>query len=101
MKITLERVISKEAGDRNASIISEDVYHPQLGGMARGNAGRDRNGTGVKNTQEKMFTAAALLASGTNQGINASCNLCKERGHETPKCPELKRHSVEQRWQSV
>ena len=67
-------MISKEAGGRNASIISEDVYHPQLDGMAKGNAERDKNGTGVKNTREKMFTAAALLASGTNQGINATCN---------------------------
>ena len=48
----------------------------------------------VKNTREKMFTAAALLASGTNQGINATCNLCKEQGHDTPKCPELKRHNL-------
>ena len=102
-KFLNKQVISKEAGERNASTISEDVYHPQLGGMARGNAGRDKNGTGVKNTREKMFTAAALLASGKNQGINAACNLCKEQGHDTPKCPELKRHSVEQRvrWQSV
>ena len=73
-KFLNKQVISKEAGERNASTISEDVYHPQLGGMARGNAGRDKNGTGVKNTREKMFTAAALLASGTNQGINATCN---------------------------
>ena len=100
-KFLNKQVISKEAGERNANTISEDVYHPQLDGMARGNAGRDKNGIGVKNTREKMFTAAALLASGTNQGINATCNLCKEQGHDAPKCPELKRHSVEQRWQSV
>ena len=94
-------MISKEAGERNAGTISEDVYRPELGRMARGNAGRNKNGTGVKNTREKMFTAGALLASGTNQGINAACNLCKEQGHNTPKCSELKRHSVEQQWQSV
>ena len=35
------------------------------------------------------------------ESINATCSLCKEQGHDTPKCPELKRHSVEQRWQSV
>ena len=77
-KFLNKQVISTETGERNASTISEDVYHPQLCGMARGNAGRDKNGIGVKNTREKMFTAAALLASGTNQGINATCNLCKE-----------------------
>ena len=79
-KFLNKQVISKEAGERNASTINEDVYHLPLGGMARGNAGRDENRIGVKNTREKMFTAAALLASGTNQGINATCNLCKEQG---------------------
>lgn len=69
--------------------------------MARGNVVRDKNGTGVKITRGKLFRAAAPLASGTNQDINATCNLCKEQGHDTPKCPELKGHSVEKRWQSV
>ena len=38
-KFLNKQVISKEAGERNASTISEDVYYPQLGGMARGKAG--------------------------------------------------------------
>ena len=43
-----------------------------------------------------MFSAAALLASGTKQDNNAACHFCKEQGHETVKSPELKRESVEE-----
>ena len=97
-KFLNEQVISKEAGERNAG---EDVYYSQTGGIARGNAGWDKNGTGIKNTREKTFTAAALLASGMNQSSNTVRNLCKQQGHKTLKCPELKRDSIEERWQLV
>ena len=82
-------------------MIGEDVYYSQSGGIVRGNGGWDKNGTGVKNTREKTFTEAALLAGGMNQSSNAVCNLCKQQGLETLKCPELKRDSVEERWQLV
>ena len=94
-------MISKETGERNASVIGEDFFHSQTSGIVRGNAGWDKNGTGLKKTREKTFTAAALLASGMNQSINAVCNLCKQQGHETLKYSEFKRDSVEERWQSV
>ena len=100
-KFLNKQVISNEAGERNASVIGEDVYHSQTGGIVRGNAGWDKNGTGIKNTREKTFTAAGLMASGMNQSSNAVCNLCKQQGHETLKCPELKRGSIEERWQLV
>ena len=94
-------MISEETGERNASVIGEDLFHSQTSGIVRGNAGWDKNGTGVKTTREKMFTAAALLASGMNQCSNAVCNLCKQPGHETLKYSEFKRDSVEERWQLV
>lgn len=56
---------------------------------------------GVKNTREKVFSAAALLASGTNRKSCAACHLCKEQGHETLKPPELKQESLDERWQLV
>ena len=60
-KFLNKQVISKEAGNRNASMIGEN------GETARGSGGRDKDGTWVKNTQEKAFSAAVLLASWTNQ----------------------------------
>ena len=71
------------------------------GETARGSGGRDKDGTGVKNTREIVFSAAALLASGTNRKSYAACHWCKEQGHDTLKCPELKRESVDERWQLV
>ena len=94
-KFLNKQVISKEAGVRNASMIGEN------GEAARESGGRDKDGTGVKNTREKVFSAAALLASGTNRGGCAACHLCNEQGHETLKCPELKGESVDERWQLV
>ena len=88
-------MISKEAGERNASMIGEN------GETTRGSRGRDKDGTGVKNTREKVFSAAALLASGTNRKTYTACHLCKEQEHENLKCPELKRQSVDERWQLV
>ena len=84
LKFLNKQVISRVAGERNASMIDESSE------TTRGSVGRDKDGTGVKNTREKVFSAAALLASGTNQKSYAACELCKEQGHETLKCPELK-----------
>ena len=84
-KFLNKQVIFKQAGERNANVIGEDVYHSQTCGIVRGNAGRDKNGTGEKNTREKTCIAAALLASGMNQSSNALYNLCKKQGHETLK----------------
>ena len=94
-KFLNKQVISKEARKRNGSMIGEN------GETARGSGGRDKDGTGVKNTREKAFSAAALLASGTNRKSYSACHLCKEQGHETLKCPELKRESTDERWQLV
>ena len=94
-KFLNKQVISKEAGERNASMIGEN------GETARGSGGRDKDGTGVKNTREKVFLAAALLASGTNRKSYTAFHLCKEQGHETLKCLELKRQSVDELWQLV
>ena len=85
-KFLNKQVISKEAGERDASMIGEN------GETARGSGGRDKDGTGVKNTREKVFSAAALLASGKNRKSYAACRWCKEQGHETLKCPVLKLH---------
>ena len=54
---------------------------------------------GVKNTREKVFSAAALLACGTNRKSCAACYLCKEQGHEILKPPEPKQESIDERWQ--
>ena len=48
-----------------------------------------------------MFSATALLASGTNRKSYTACHLCKKEGQETLKCPELKRQSVDEHWQLV
>lgn len=90
-----KQVISKEAGERNASMIRENSE------TRRGSRGRDKDGTDVKNTREKVFSAAALLASGMNRKGYTACHLCKEQGHETLKCPELQRQSVDECWQLV
>ncbi|PFX22472.1 Y-box factor-like [Stylophora pistillata] len=56
-KFLNKQVISKEAGKRNARMIGEN------GGTARGGGGWNNDGTGViRNTWEKVFSAAALLA---------------------------------------
>ncbi|PFX17050.1 hypothetical protein AWC38_SpisGene18645 [Stylophora pistillata] len=91
-KFLNKQVISKEAGKRNASMIGEN------GGTARGSGARDKDGAGARNTREKVFSAAALLASETNRRSYAACHVCKEQGHETFKCPELERKSVDKRW---
>lgn len=94
-KFLNKQVIFKEAGKRNASVIGEN------GETARGSGGRNKDGTGVKNTLEKVFSAAAQLASGTNRGSYAACHFCREQRHDTLKCPKLKRESVDERWQLV
>ena len=83
-----KQVISKEAGERNASMIRENSE------TTRGSRGRDKDGTDLKNTREKVFSAAALLASDMNRKGYTACHLCKEQGHETLKCPEFKREST-------
>ena len=94
-KFLNKQMISKEAGEKNASMIGEN------GETARGSGRRDKDGNGLKNIREKVFSAATLPASGTNPKSYAACHLCKEQGHETLKCPELKLGSVDERWQLV
>ena len=47
----------------------------------RGSWRRDKDGSGVKNTREKVFSESALLASGINRKGYTACHLCKEQGH--------------------
>ena len=78
-KFLNKQVISKEARERNVSMIGEN------GETARGSGGLNKDGTGVKSTREKGFSAAALLASGTNRKSYAACHLCKKQECETLK----------------
>ena len=90
-KFLNRKVISKEAGERHATMIAEK------GETARGSGGRDKDGTEVKNTRNKLFSAAVLLASRTNRRSYTAFHSPKEKGHETFKCPELERESVDKR----
>ena len=97
-KFLNKQVLSKEAGQRSTNLTADGVVdHYQPNGMFRESFTQDEGKSRVvRTTRERVSTASALLASQTNQGIAAFCQLCRERGHEITKCPKFKHSSIDE-----
>ena len=102
-KFLNKQVLSKEAGQRSASLNIEAVTQFQSSGLMSESIPQNSAGKSgvVRGTRERVSTASALLASQSNQGSAAVCHMCRERGHEIAKCPRFKRSSIQERRQVV